>query len=535
MNNVNLARSFTTEQIYFSNVFENLRFMRLPDGRSFSEALTLEGIPFFDVFEAEMAWRHLTTTKAAKSIGTKLKLRAKPTLLRLKQIYADRFSMPLVNIEWPDGPVMICLAFTGRMYQDVLEPVVRKVLDGDELRVVLTSQAPMAEAQYQSGLGLTNVATDTYWNAEIDSIYRLLKVAFGKLPKKHEIWKSMERCSNYDSMVRSERLSASQVYEALNLLLKYYIPLILRQAAIAKFILTKKRPSLVLSADISDARARLYSVLCKQYSIPSINVQFGLTGDEAVEWRNYSGSGVAVWGESSRQALLRNGVPSDKILVTGSPRHELLNAASSSVRSSVRAKLKINQGRPVVLLASTYFDPTHSAYVDRNSLSTMKRTIFALANKYPEIFLIVKPHPVEDVSDTKSFAGVADNVLVVDRDIDGREFIPACDVFISFGSTMTIDALLSEKLCICPAYPGWPFSELFAGTGAVLSPRSPDEMDQIFSKIATNDWTFLNMEMINARAIFLNSIVHTAGEGAAERIRRMIKEAIDGTSPNSSG
>jgi hypothetical protein len=162
----------------------------------------------------------------------------------------------------------------------------------------------------------------------------------------------------------------------------------------------------------------------------------------------------------------------------------------------------------------------------------MKGTIFALTKKYPEIFLIVKPHPVEDVSDTKSLAGVAANVLFIDRDIDGRELMPACDVFISFGSTMTIDALLSEKLCFCPAYPGWPFSELFAGTGAVLSPRSPDEMDQIFSKIATKDWTSLNMDMFDARAIFLNSIVHAEGGGAAERIRRMIKETIDGTYPN---
>ena len=142
MNNLNLAQSFTSEQIYYSSVLESLRFMRLPDGRSFSEALTLEGIPFFDVFEAEMAWRHLTTAKAAKSIGAKMKLRVRPSFLRLKQIYADKVSMPLVDIEWPDDPVMLCLAFTGRMYQQVLEPVVRKILDGDELRVVFRLLLP---------------------------------------------------------------------------------------------------------------------------------------------------------------------------------------------------------------------------------------------------------------------------------------------------------------------------------------------------------------------------------------------------------
>ena len=147
MSNLKTAEAFASEQVFYASIVESLRLIRLPDGRTLSEALALEGIPFFDVFAAEMAWRHMTTIKAANSIGTKLKMRAKPIVSRLKQLIADRAGTPRVSAEWLDGPVMLCLAFTGRMYRDVLEPVVRKVLRGDELRVVLISQAPMAGTQ----------------------------------------------------------------------------------------------------------------------------------------------------------------------------------------------------------------------------------------------------------------------------------------------------------------------------------------------------------------------------------------------------
>ena len=350
-----------------------------------------------------------------------------------------------------------------------------------------------------------------------------------------EIRESIKRCSTFDSAIRSKHVTTSQIHDAMNLLLKCYIPLILRQAAIATYIVTKKRPSLLLSPDISDARARLYTLLCKKYRIPSVNVQFGLTGVEAVEWRNYPGDCVAVWGESSRKALLRHGVPSDKIIVTGSPRYEYLSASSLSVADSVRAKLKIGQGRPVVLFASTYFDPTHSSYVDPNALVAMKKSIFAAAKRYPEVLLIVKPHPVECMVDVRSLAGVAENIMVIERDRDGREFIPVCNAFISFGSTMTLDALLSEKLCICPAFPGWPFSEVFEGTGAVLNPRTPEEIDQIFGRIASKDGFVIEREMVTARTDFLYSTVSDNGEDASERIRRIISEMIGGATRTQSG
>jgi hypothetical protein len=521
MSNLKSATAFSSEQVFYASVIESLRNTRMPDGRTLSEALTLGDISFFDVFSAEMAWRHMTTAKAAITLSAKLKLRAKPVVLRFRQFLADRRGKRCASAKWPEGRFVICLAFTRRMYRDVLEPVIRKFVQDDGLGVVVISQEPVGDILSALGPEVSNVAIDCFWNEEVASIHKDLKAALKRLPSRREIRHAIGNCASFDGLEKSKDFSLTQILEAFGLLIDCYIPLMLRQAAIGKYILTTKRPSMLLSPDISDARARIYSVLCRYYGFPSVNIQFGLTGDEAIEWRNYPGDRVAVWGESSRQALLRQGVPSDRIAVTGSPRYEYLENAST-----FRQKLNIGPERPVVFFASTYYDSTHSAYVSPVALATMKRSIFAAAKSHPNVLLVVKPHPVEDEEETRALVGTAENIVVVDRDSDGRKYIPGCDAFISFGSTMTIDALVAEKACVCPVFPGWPFSESFASTGAVLTPRSPEEISEIFSTISSLREYPISDEMIAARTKYLSSTVCADGMAASDRIRQMILEMI---------
>jgi hypothetical protein len=527
MSNLKSAGAFASEQVFYASVIESLRDARLPDGRSLSEALTLGEVSFFDVFSAEMAWRHITTAKAANTLSAKMKLRVKPAVLMFRQFLADRRVKRCPIVVWPEEPFVICLAFTERMYRDVLEPVVQKIVREDGMGVVVLSQKLLKDAPKTLGFGVSNVSTDCFWNEEIAAIHKDLRAALKVLPGRRDIWYAIRNCMSFDRLKKNDEFLSSQILDAIGLVVDCYIPLMLRQAAIGTYIIATKQPCVVLSPDISDSRTRIYSFLCRNYGIPSINIQFGLTGDEAVEWRNYPGDRVAVWGENSRKALLRHGVPSSRITVTGSPRYEYLETVGSGVIDSFRKKLKIDSGCPVVLFASTYYDPTHSAYVSPNALTEMKKSIFAAASNNPNVLMIVKPHPVEDVAELQAFAGLASNIVVVDRDCDGREFIPSSDIFISFGSTMTIDALLAEKPCVCPVFPGWPFSESFISTGAVLAPQSPLEIAEIFSTISTLGKYPISNQMIAARKKFLTSTVCVDKTASSVRIREIMLEMID--------
>ena len=60
------------------------------------------------------------------------------------------------------------------------------------------------------------------------------------------------------------------------------------------------------------------------------------------------------------------------------------------------------------------------------------------------------------------------------------------DIFISFGSTATIDALIAGKPVIYPAFKGWPFCEFFEKTKAVFSPKTTKELNNLIAKLLTN-------------------------------------------------
>ena len=148
----------------------------------------------------------------------------------------------------------------------------------------------------------------------------------------------------------------------------------------------------------------------------------------------------------------------------------------------------------------------------------MKRSVFEAADKTPGIFLVVKPHPLEDVNETQALAGKNKNILFVSQKSDIRELTRICDAFVSFGSTATADALISGKLVICPVFPGWIWSDLFKNTGATLVPTSTAEVLDIFRLIANGTHEGAKAKLEPARQKFLAQWVHRADGMATERI-----------------
>jgi hypothetical protein len=509
--------SFADDQNDYATAIERMGKSVLPNGKTLAESLTIEEISFWDVFAAEAAWRHLTTAVAATTHLENAKLVIKPYVLRLRDVikrisYAQNSkNCPPI---WPSESSVLCLGFTARMYREVLQPVVRRLTSESDCRVVVLTDARHPVGDRQECSGVTYQRIGQHWSRDIERQSRQLLQSVRLI--EIELFSSgvLENLlSEVDSKI------SGALRKVLNLLFKAYIPHALRQAAIARHVLRTHRPSLVLSPDVSDTRTRLYTVLARSMGIPSMEVQFGLTGDEGVEWRFLAADSVAVWGESSRAALVKQGVPEAKIVITGSPRHDALVRPLESKLAATRASLGISGKQPVILLASTYTDWTHSHYARPEILRAMKRAIFYAAEQNPDAILVVKPHPVEKAKDTRALAGRADNIIFVDQDSDIRDLIVMCDAFLSFGSTATVDALIAGKVCVCPMFPGWPFGESFRQAGVVLAPESPAHIEKIFSEIAENGGLLPASDIATARRKFLADIACVADGLAAVRIK----------------
>lgn len=516
--------NFADEQNYYASLIENLGRSILPSGKTLAEALTVEGIPFWDVFSSELAWRHLTTAVAATTPFASAKLLAKPLVLRLKDWLkrlgnAQRIAHNCSS--WPASRTVLCLGFTARMYRDVLEPVVARLTAEGDCGVVVLSDTPYPGSDQNSNENVFYQQLWQHWDHDLERQLHTLSQSIRRIEAELAASKILDNLFPKDD----QRISVA-LHKVFYLFFRCYLPLILRQAVIAKHILKKHRPSLVLSPDTSDARARIYTLLSRSMRIPSMDVQFGLTGDEGVEWRFFSADCVAVWGGSSKAALVKQKVPEEKILITGSPRHDSLVRPSQSTIASTRACLGLTDGRPVILLASTYTDSTHAEYSRPEILRAMKRAIFDAAERNLEIILVVKPHPHENVKETRALAGDSKNIIFADRESDIRDLIVMSDAFVSFGSTATIDALIADKISICPIFPGWPFSESFRDSGAVLVPESSKQVEKIFEDIARRIDLNLPSSLKVAREKYLNDVVYKADGLASERIRNHLVKML---------
>jgi len=512
-----------------SNMIETLQYTtrlvkmwgqsRLSDGRKLSEVLTLGGIPFWDAFTVEMARIYVPAALSADAAPSDITQMIRPYLIRakygLRDFVRNRRSTQGC-FSWPAGKTILCLDFSEHMSRDVLQPLVTQLTEQKGIKVVSVRDKSWANA---SGCSHKNSLYQTVWAHWDQQTGLQLSEMRQEL---YRIESDLRASNDLMNIIRDDdRCIWPQLENVFNHFFRAYLPLLVPQAVVAQHILANHRPSIVISPDVADPRTRFYTLLCRQMGIPCLEVQFGLTGAEGIEWQFFSADNVAVWGENAKKAMLKHGIPEEKIIVTGSPRHDcLVNVPDAEVKS-MRAKLGVSNGSALVLLASAYQLHSYDEYSNPELLNAMKRSVFEAADKTQGICLVVKPHPVENVRETRTLAGKYKNIIFVPQKSDICELTRICDAFISFGSTATADALICGKFVICPVFPGWIWSDLFKNTGATHVPNSTEEVLETFYLIANGAYISVKSKLEAARQNFLAHWIHRADGLATERISEL--------------
>ena len=82
-------------------------------------------------------------------------------------------------------------------------------------------------------------------------------------------------------------------------------------------------------------------------------------------------------------------------------------------------------------MASTFHDPDHNCFYRPGVLEEMKVAVFEAVHQLDGIRLVVKPHPHENVAQTKKLIGHPTNIELVDASVDIRHLILECDMFVT--------------------------------------------------------------------------------------------------------
>ena len=236
-----------------------------------------------------------------------------------------------------------------------------------------------------------------------------------------------------------------------------------------------EKPDLVLALHELNSWGKMLGYLSHEFCVPMITLQEGLYYAPAAVYRFHTeySSACLVWGEATREILVRSGGSSDKIFVVGNTHLQAVVKKESDSGRLIKTKeeLAIGSGQKVVtlLMGGLGYDKGF----------TFPPELLDWVRAHPELVLICKWHPVTNklaIEQIGQELSAVANVRML-QSFDTYQLLAASDVCIVFGNSTTgLEALAFGKPLIEVQLPGLEYS--FARYGVAEAVSSLAEIPQ---------------------------------------------------------
>jgi hypothetical protein len=190
----------------------------------------------------------------------------------------------------------------------------------------------------------------------------------------------------------------------------------------------------------------------------------------------------AAWGESSREYYKAVGVEPSAIVVTGSPRMDLIaEELAETDRNLSRRRLGLAPDADCVLFTTNPLD-TLTISTQADYAMAMRQVIeraIEVGDQDPGFRMVVKPHPweieVHRVLGIRELCDRSDSILYVE-DATIVDCLVASDRIVSLPSTVVLEATLAEKPCVIFNPSGWNYGVEYTKSGVATELTSIDEL-----------------------------------------------------------
>ncbi|MFC2020400.1 CDP-glycerol glycerophosphotransferase family protein [Chloroflexota bacterium] len=314
-------------------------------------------------------------------------------------------------------------------------------------------------------------------------------------------WKRLENNPSFKELFLYQDISLWDTLKGeLKLRFYSYFPDLIKDIEISKRIIESEKISTVAIADESSFRSKSLLVAAYPEKIPTLVVQTGLMYMNNIFLEHGCAAGelegiptkypllpskFGVYGDGSREILREARYPFyDSITVTGQPRYDILARASETFDGDeFRRKLNIAPDKKLVLIAS---QPTTTF----GNLEVFLRNILQSLKNDPQIQLVIKPKPHASDSQEKWHRGLAEEMgveaIVLPRNSDTNEALYACDVLITFFSTVALEAMILDKPVVTVNLTDQPDPVPYAQSGGALGVYKAENIAPAVKK-ALND------------------------------------------------
>lgn len=285
--------------------------------------------------------------------------------------------------------------------------------------------------------------------------------------------------------------------EAINVLLKHHFKDIIKYT---KFFL--------LSGCFLEAlRIWLYKILSSRYSVPIWNK-------------------ICVSGPAIKERLIREGIPREKIIVTGQPRFDkLISLKNQDVKEKIYKKLGIRNEKKLILLTTQPF--VEDKFWTKRDRENFIATIVKSLQNLPQCYLVIKVHPRESITSYQSILNkLKVKYPIIKNQISLHELLKSCDLMITVSSTTALEAMILDKSVITINLTGKPDPVPYAKFGAAIGVYKAEDLIPAIRNVLYNKE--LQKKLIKARKSFVYRYAYIQDGKATKRVIKIIKQILEG-------
>lgn len=252
-----------------------------------------------------------------------------------------------------------------------------------------------------------------------------------------------------------------EIKYVLDLYFNEIIPEYYKQILVAQKFIANQKPDLILIEEETGRFERALIVAARMNTVPTMAIQHGVIHENAKGHLFKKGEIadnlsikypfapvpdlILVYGNFHRYVLTEiSSFPERTIIVTGSPRYDRIPLLKEKFRrSDFNKDLRIDSDRKIILWATGC-----SGFSDQKNMEDFD-VFFGTIKKYPDMLLIVKPHPGDSENHIKMMQSVINqyqvDVRLFSKDQDIISIIPVSDLVVVHDSTVGMEAVAFGK------------------------------------------------------------------------------------------
>jgi CDP-glycerol glycerophosphotransferase (TagB/SpsB family) len=268
----------------------------------------------------------------------------------------------------------------------------------------------------------------------------------------------------------------------------------------------------------------LYSIIYKKIltslGIPLQNISVPSKGDATK---------VCVWSEHQKVVFKERGGVSEKLVITGSPMHDLIFQKNMKkfdrIKNKVGELLNINGNKEIILFATQpLFKDRVCTYEEQRMLTEL---IVRAVSNFDEYVLVIKLHPRESLEE---YAYLEKHPLknrfrvVEDKDVDLYDLIQASRIVITQWSTVGLDAMLFGKDVTTVNMLGPKDPLGYAESGAAIGVYKEDDLVHAIENALYNEE--VRRKLAEARKKFIYEHAYKQDGKASKRVVDLVMQMI---------